>query len=443
MKVQLFKYWKSVRSSFWFVPTSMAVTAVVMALAGVYVDTAVTEWLSEHWGWSFKSGAEGASAVLGVIAGSMITIAGVVFSMTLVALSLASSQLGPRLLRTFMRDTRTQIVLGTFIATFVYCLLVLGTIRRAEDIEFVPHLSVSLGVVFAVASVSVLIYFIHHVSVSIQANEIAARIGSDLIRKIDDLFPDHLGQAPGERAPDAEFLEAFEQQAQAVVSDRDGYLQLIDGEALLALAVEQEWVVRLERKPGNYVVAFTPLVQIWPAGRVTDALARKVQSCFVLGPQRTFDQDIEFAVNQLVEMAVRALSPGVNDPFTAIACVDHLGSALCRLGARAMPSRYRHDDQDQLRLLAQADTFPQLVDAAFHQIRQCSRTHAALSLRLLETLTVILGFAGRPEDRAALLRHADMIARGAREALPEEQDRRAVEACWQTLHRRAEAESMR
>jgi uncharacterized membrane protein len=179
VSLQVIEYWNHVRSSFWFTPTTMAATAVLMALVGVTVDEPVTEWLALNFGWTFKIEAEGATAVLGIIAGSMITIAGVVFSMTLVALTLASSQLGPRLLTNFMRDTSTQIVLGTFIATFVYCLLVLRTIRRAEYDTFVPHLSVSIGVVLAVASVGVLIYFIHHVSVSIQANEIAARIGKD------------------------------------------------------------------------------------------------------------------------------------------------------------------------------------------------------------------------------------------------------------------------
>lgn len=158
----------------------MAAVAVALALVSVTVDDPVTEWLALNLGWRFTGGAEGASAVLGIIAGSMITIAGVVFSMTLVALSLTSSQLGPRLLRNFMSDTSTQVVLGTFIATFVYCLLVLRTIRRAEEVAFVPHLSVSLGVLLAVAGVGVLIYFIHHVSVSIQANEVAARIGTEL-----------------------------------------------------------------------------------------------------------------------------------------------------------------------------------------------------------------------------------------------------------------------
>ena len=436
MRLQVLKYWNRVRSSFWFVPGIMAGASVVLALVSVVVDEPLREWLDLNFGWTFTGGAEGANAVLGVIAGSMITIAGVVFSMTLVALSLTASQLGPRLLRTFMGDTRTQVVLGTFIATFVYCLLVLRTIRRAEEIAFVPHLSVTLGVVFAVASVGVLIYFIHHVSVSIQANDIAARIGKELIEKIDYLYPEHIGQA-GSRIttdpPDAGFIGAFDREAQPVAADRDGYLQIIDGDALLELAIEEDLVVRLERKPGNYVVAGCPLVSIWPGSRVTGPLTKQVHSLFVMGHQRTADQDIEFGVNQLVEMAVRALSPGLNDPFTAIACVDHLGSALCRLAVRDMPSPYRYDRQNQLRLIARADTFREVVDAAFTQIRQYGRSSASVTIRMLDTIAVVAGFVHRPEDRASLLLHAKMIARGAAEGLPEVEDRRVVEDRWQAI----------
>jgi len=433
---QIFKYWNRVRSGFWFLPGVMAAVAVALALVSVAVDESLTEWLALNWGWTFTGGAEGASALLGIVAGSMITVAGVVFSMTLVTLSLASSQLGPRLLRTFMRDTSTQVVLGTFIATFLYCLLVLRTIRRAEEVVFVPHLSVTLGVIFAIASVGVLIYFIHHVSVSIQANEIAARIGRELMEKIDHLFPGHSGQAAPARPtepPDSGFFVVFDLEARPVGSAGDGYLQFIDWEALLALAVEEDLVVRLERRPGDYVVTSCPLALVWPGSRVTDRLTDQVRSLFVLGHQRTFDQDIEFGVNQLVEIAVRALSPGLNDPFTAMTCVDHLGSALCRLASKNMPSPYRHDRHDQLRVIAPGNTFEGVVDAAFNQIRQFSRSSAAVSIRVLETIAVVAGFVHRPEDRATLLRHAEMIARGASEGLPEAGDRRAVEERWQAV----------
>jgi len=433
---QFFRYWERVRSGFWFLPSVMAGAAVALALVSVTVDKPVAEWLALNFGWTFTGGAEGASALLGIVAGSMITIAGVVFSMTLVALSLASSQLGPRLLRSFMRDRATQVVLGTFIATFLYCVLVLRTIRRADEIAFVPHLSVTLGVLLSVASVGVLIYFIHHVSVSIQADEIAARIGKELIERIDFLFPEQIGRGapriPTE-PPDAGFFEAFDREARPVGADGDGYLQFIDAEALLALAMEEDLVVRLERRPGNYVVASCPLALVWPGSRVTDRLTDQVQSLFVLGHRRTSDQDLEFGVNQLVEIAVRALSPGLNDPFTAITCVDHLGSALCRLATRDIPSTYRHDPQKQLRVIAPATTFPEVMDAAFNQIRQYGRSSAAVTIRLLETIAVVAGFVHRPEDRAALLRHAEMIARGAREGLPEDEDRQAVEERCQAV----------
>jgi uncharacterized membrane protein len=437
-RAQFFKYWERVHSSFWFLPGVMAGVGVALAFVSVTLDELMTEWLVLNLGWTFTAAPEGASAVMSVVAGSMITIAGVVFSMTLVTLSLASSQLGPRLLRSFMRDSTTQVVLGTFVATFLYCLIVLRTIRRVEEVAFVPDLSVALGVLLAVVSVGVLIYFIHHVAVSIQANEIAARISKELIEGIDHLFPDHIGRGapmiPTE-PPDVGFLEAFDKDARPVVADGDGYLQLIDGEALLALAMEEDLVVRLERIPGNHVVARRPLALIWPGSQVTDRITDRVRSCFILGNQRTVDQDIEFGVNQLVEVAVRALSPGVNDPFTAITCLDQLGSVLCRLATRTMPSHYRYDHQNQLRVIAPATTFPEVTDVAFNQIRQNSRLNVAVTIRLLETFAVVAGFTHRPEDRTTLLRHSEMIARDAIEGLPEGEDRRAVEERCQAVIR--------
>ncbi|MCG6117570.1 MAG: DUF2254 domain-containing protein [Aquimonas sp.] len=435
MKLQIIKNWSRLRSSFWFTPASMALGAVVLAITLVSYDAYVSEWMADRFGWRFRTGADGASAVLGVIAGSMITIAGVVFSMTLVALSLASSQLGPRLLRNFMRDTSTQVVLGTFIATFVYCLLVLRTIRRDEAAAFVPHLSVSLGVVLAVVSVGVFIYFIHHVAVSIQANEIAARLGKETIERMQKLFPDDIGEAVGQDSldPSDESLEqVLTLEIQCVAADRNGYLQLIDGDALLELATKENVVVRMERKPGNYVTAGCTIASVFAKRPVSDGFLRQIHTLYVLGNQRTSDQDMEFGVNQLVEIAVRALSPGLNDPFTAIACVDHLGSVLSRLAERKMPSPYRQDHEKHLRLILRADTFCEVADAAFNQIRQYAGSSAAVSIRLLDTIELIANFVRRSEDRSTLLRHAAMIARGAI-ALPETEDRLAVERRWQAV----------
>lgn len=434
MKMLLLKYWDRLRSSLWFIPTVMAGAAVVLAFAAVTLDATVADGWLQALGWRYTVGAEGASLLLGTVAGSMIAIASTVFPMTLVALSLASSHLGPRLLRNFMRATINQVVLGTFVATFVYCLLVLRTIRRADELAFVPHLSVSVGVLLASISLGVLIYFIHHVCVSIQVDEVIARVGRELMHGIDRLFPEHLGQPEPQPAvaSNAPSLSAFEAESRPVGADGDGYLQRIDTDALMALASQEDLLLRLEHRPGHYVVKGRPLVTVWPGKRATNELAARINAVFVLGNQRTATQDIEFPVEQLVEIAARALSPGINDPFTAIACLDRLGSALCRLAQQDMPSPCRFDAQGRLRMLAPGSTFQGIVDAAFNQIRQYAGPSAAVSIRLLETITLIAAAARRPQDRAALRRHAVMIVRCARRSLPEEDDQQAVEARFQT-----------
>jgi uncharacterized membrane protein len=398
-------------------------------LSAVALDKAVTDDWLQRLDWSYSGDAEGASLLLSTVAGSMIAIAGTVFSMTLVALSLSSSQLGPRLLRNFMRDTANQVVLGTFVATFVYCLLVLRTIRRADEVAFVPHLAVSIGVLLAVISIGVLIYFIHHVSVSIQADEVVARVGRELADGIDRLCPSVSGEAGRDtsKAPgESELPAAFDREARPVGAAKDGYLQRIDRDTLMALATREDLLLRLERRPGHFLVKGRALLRVWPGDRVTDALLSQLNAAFVLGDQRTAAQDVEFSFHQLVEVAVRALSPGINDPFTAIACVDRLGSALCRLAQRDMPSPFRFDPHGRLRLVAHGSTFAGIVDTAFNQIRQSARSNPALAIRMLESIALIAGRLRCAQDAACLQRQADRIVGGAREAVPDADDRRAI-----------------
>ncbi len=430
MKAQFLKYWDRLRSSFWFLPALMAIASVALAfIAGRLDETVTDKWLS-NTSWVYSGGAEGASAVLSVIAGSMMTIAGVVFSMTLVAMTLASSQFGPRLLRNFMRDTRNQLVLGTFVATFLYCLLVLRTIRRGDAETFVPHLSVTIGVVFAMVGIGVLIYFIHHVSVSIQADEIVARVGDELNDSIDRLYPDRIDQEDTAETPDKageELPASFVPDARAVGAPRDGYLQFFDIDTLVELATGHDLVMRIERRPGHYVTADRMLLLVAPADRCTDEIAAAITDTIIVGNQRTPAQDIEFPISQLVEIAVRALSPGINDPYTAIRCVDRLGSALFRLAQRRQPSSFRFDDDNRLRVLMPPVSFEDVLDAAFNQIRQNASNSAAVSIRLLEVLGIVAEAASRPEDREALGRHAHTVATGACRSLPDASDRSAVQ----------------
>ncbi|MDQ2778745.1 MAG: DUF2254 domain-containing protein [Pseudomonadota bacterium] len=429
MNAHLQKLWDLLRGSLWFVPMVLAITATVLAISAVAFDrTLPHDWLANSTlRWLVYSGdAQGASLVLSTIAGSAITIAGTVFSMTLVALSLASQQLGPRLLRNFMRDRVNQVVLGTFISTFIYGLLVLRTIRRQD--EFVPHLAVTLGVGLALASLAVLIYFIHHVSVSIQADAVINRVGRELLEQIDRLFP-HDGKAAVTHGPTAhERLPAdFDASAAVVAADADGYLQQVDLQSLVKLAQAQNLQLRLEHQPGDFLITGQPLLRVWPPATLNDTLrGRLLQHC-ATGDQRTSIQDFEFVVRELVEIAVRALSPGINDPFTAMACLDRLGAALYRLAQRELPSPERLDPSGRLRLVVPAFSFVATAELAFTQIRQNARGSSAVHERLLDTLLSVAAVARRPGDRTVLREQAGLMAQAARAGVSEPAERRGVE----------------
>jgi uncharacterized membrane protein len=391
--------------------------------------------------WVWGGGADGAREVLSTIAGSMITVAGVVFSITIVAFQLASSQFGPRLLRNFMRDTGNQVVLGAFIATFLYSLLVLRTIRGEGSEEFVPYLSVALAIVLAVVGMGVLIYFIHHVSVAIQASNVVAVVSNELAHAIERLFPEKLGHGvpEGGLRKASDIPQGFASTAQPItVAGSGGYLQMIDTEKLMAVARAHDLLLELPYRPGHFVEQGSTCALAWPGERVSEQVTAQICAAFIYGPERTLTQDVEFAVDQLVEVAVRALSPGTNDPFTAIRCIDRLGEALCQLTGRAMPSPYRYDDTDTLRVIAPSVTFTGVVDAAFNQIRQYGRTSVAVTIRLLERLAVVVARTYREEDRAVLLRHAVMIEQDSREGIPQEQDRQDVQERFQAVVRALE-----
>jgi len=429
--IKLRKAWNSLHSSYWFIPGLMTAAAIGFSFAMVGLD----EWLRQDLGtvgWVYTRGPEGARAILSTIAGSMIGVAGVTFSITIVALSLASSQFGPRLLRNFMQDTGNQVTLGTFIATFIYCLLVLRTIREAENGEtFVPHLAVVFSNGLAIASIGVLIYFIHHVATSIQVETIIAEVGRELDQNIERLFPTQVGHGPPEQRVVAEIPHDFDRNARTIEAPRSGYLQAINDEKLLELAQSHDLLVSLQYCPGKFIVRGCELGKVWPPQRVDAALLEKFNNLFILGKQRTEQQDVEFGINQLVEIAVRALSPGINDPFTAIRCIDQLSAALSHLATKEIPSPYRYDAKKNLRVIAKPVTFAGLTDSAFNQIRQYGSSAVAVMIRLLEAIAVIATQIHREQDRSVLLRHATMIQRDGVEAIFEVCDRTDIEERYQ------------
>lgn len=315
-------------------------------------------------------GPEGARAILSAIAGSMITVAGLTFSITMLTLQLASSQFGPRLLRSFMRDRGNQIVLGTFISTFLYCLLVLRTVKGVEGASFVPHLSVATGVLLAISSLAILIYFIHHTAHSIRLETLLAALAQEVREAIDRLYPEELGDSLDHQtsAPD---LPDFSR-ARVVAARRSGYIQAIDSASLLESARRHDIVVEIAAAPGAFVTTGDTLMRFLRGAtalndaRDTDAelpdeVISSLRNAVVIGDERTPDQDIEFSLRRIVEITQRSLSPGINDPTTALYCIDRLREAMTCLAARRAPSSVRLDSKGEPRVIARPVEFDTLA----------------------------------------------------------------------------------
>lgn len=444
LRTQLRARYEQLRASFWFVPALMSVGAALLALVTLAIDARLSDEMRSTLTWIYGGGPEGARSLLSTVASSAITVAGTTFSITIAALSLASSQFGPRLLRTFVRDTGNQVVLGTFVATFLYCLLVVRTVRGLEDTRVVPHLSVTVGVLLAIANLGVLIYFIHHVAMSIRADQVIAAVGHDLDGAVAHLFPEQLGHGLVPQTADAETPIAppvAAPDAQPVALDHDGYLQVLDVDTLMGLASENDLVVKLLRRPGDFIIADEPVALVWPAERMDDEISGAIVGAFILGRERSAQQDVLFVVNQLVEVAARALSPGINDPFTALTCLDRLGAMLCRLARRPLPDGHRYDEQGRLRVIAAPIRFDELVDAAFDQIRHYGRDNLVVMGRLLETLARVGEAAADEWRRTPLLRQARLAYEGSRDALSTDGDRETLDERYQaTLARMSRLE---
>lgn len=371
MRGRLFGVWDQVRASYWFVPSLMALAAALLSEAALSLDHEISGRMVAGPDWLYSGSPEGARQVLSAIAGAIITVAGTTFSITIAALSLASSQFGPRLLRNFM-NRGNQVVLGTFTSTFLYCLLVLRTIRGTEDTRFVPHVATSLGVGLAIVSVGVLIFFIHHSAQSIQVSHIIDRVGTDLDKSLRKMFPESPVQADLPAVlPTSPPIE--------IAADEGGYVLSIDTSAIERLT-KNRGIVQLLVRPGDYVIVSQSLAHVWLCA--DPQIHRKIRNSIGFGLQRTSYQDVEFGFLELSEVAVRALSPGINDPFTAMMCLDRIAASMTLLSKRHPPSPYRFDFKGTLRVIAPAYSHRDLVEAGFRLIRENARDHLVVLERM-------------------------------------------------------------
>jgi len=411
MKLSLHRK-EALRTTLWFVPTLLCLGAIALFFVTYAADRAGLRGLIN------TPGPDAARQILIAVAAAVITVVGLVFSIVIVALTLASTQFGPRMLRNFIRDRGTQWTLGLFVATFVYCVLVLASVGR-----IVPNVSLSVALALVIADSGVLIYFIHHIAHSIQLPVVIADIAADLKRAIDT----HVAQSEGD--------ESITIEGGAPIAARaSGYLQFVEHRRLVAIAVAEDAVVQLLYRPGHFVSDGSPFAMVTPASAAAP-FERELDRAHITGPYRTLAQDLTFAIDQMVEIAIRALSPAVNDTFTAMTCIDWLGDGLSDITMRGLATTVHRDADGRIRVIDAPVPYERIVDRAFDKIRQAGRGMPAIAIRQLAMLARVMQGARTAEQRLVLQSQADMILRSSIEAIPEPNDRADVQRRFDAVAR--------
>jgi uncharacterized membrane protein len=417
--------WEELRTTFWVVPSVLVVVSVLLFIVTFQIDVAAYHGHLTLPTFIRTGSADAERQVLIAIAAAVITVVGVVFSITILALTLASQQFGPRMMRNFVRDIGNQVTLGIFVGTFVFAVLSLVSINSVSA-TFVPHLSTSVAEALLLVDLGVLIYFIHHIAKSIQLPEVIAGIADDLMRSIDAEFPDEVGsveatsqQRAGRSVP--ELLTLMEDDGAVIPSQVSGYIQYVGYAQLISIASRTDAVIRLEHRPGHYLATGRPLATVWPR-QVAPEVALALSKAHVTGPHRTLVQDPVFAIDQLVEIAIRALSVAVNDTFTTLTCIDWLSAGLGRVSGRVLDEGIYRDSSGRVRLIEFDPSYARMVNRAFDKIRQSAEAMPAVQIRLIDSIGSIMLDTTSEEQRTVLRRQADMVLRLAEGTVVEPND---------------------
>jgi uncharacterized membrane protein len=418
------------RSNLWLVPAIEVVAAALLFACTYALDRAAYDGVFRVPGWAISGGPDVARTVLTAIAAAVITVVGVVFSIVIVALTLTSTQFGPRMLRTFIRDRGTQFSLGTFVATCVYAVLTLGSVGQGSHGSFVPHISVTVTLALMLADLAVLIYFLHHIAVQIQLPQVIAGIAGDLQSAIELQAGDESAVADAELA--AVVIASMTGPGGDVAAPRSGYLQYIEHKTLVAVAAQVDAMVHVLYRPGHFIVQGHPYVRVWPASAARQ-VAHELAGAHVTGPYRTLAQDVSFGMDQLVEICIRALSSAINDTFTALTCIDWIGDSLYKVTGRWQPTRVYRDSGGAVRVIATETTYARLVSRAFEKIRQAGRGMPAVLIRQLDALARIMERTTSSRDRQVLLDQAAMIQRLGESSVDEPGDRADISSAYQAV----------
>ena len=433
MNIKFAPVFEKIQSSFWFIPSLMMIFSLLLAAGTIYIDVIHKQDIQGFLAFLYTTDVSAVRSLLGTIAGAMITVTSIAFSITIVSLTLASSQFGPRLMRNFMMDKGTQFVLGSFIATFLFCIAIFCAISFKAPYAFQPGVTIAVAIAMTCFSVWILIYFIHHVAQSIQADVVIDGVYCELQETIGKLFPETSNENLT-REGALEFEKNRGTQQFEVSVPASGYLQLIDKESLLTLASKLHCTIQLHYSPGDFIVENSTIATVYGTDKVKQDISESIIKHIVFGACRTPVQDPEFAVHQLVEIALRALSPGINDPYTAITCIDKLTSVLCSLARKTFP--YTNIFIDGVpRLVCKPLTFTDIADAAFDQIRQECETNLAVTIQMLDSLHVLETQAKTAEHHSFVQAQTRMIEQQqAKQSLSDEDNTELLRRINKIIH---------
>ncbi|HZF93948.1 MAG TPA: DUF2254 domain-containing protein [Allosphingosinicella sp.] len=411
------KHWLGVRGSYWFIPTILTLFAFALALLTIYLDRVWgSEWLG-NLSWYEATRPEAARAQLNVVATGLLSVSSTLFAITIAAVAFASGNYGPRLLANFMNDRGNQVSLGVFVATFVYNLMLLRVVRDDSGqgggaggpeavTAFVPQLSMLVSTVSVAISVGTLVYFLHHTPSSIRINTVLAGIGRHLVRSIEERFPKDAGPQEA-REPE---------RGEPVPADKIGYVEIIAFSELDSIARETGGTISLNARTGDFVHPHRPLAELSGA-TLDEELKNRIRACFSLGASRTPEQDIEFLIDELVEIGLRALSPGINDPFTAVTSIHWMGAAMARLAERDLGFGPEHECYDRERVQVVADDFAHFLKRSFGSIRPSVAGSPIAAKMFLDALWGVAIGATSRERRDAIRAEAQRLLRQSETAL--------------------------
>ena len=436
MKTRILHWLEEMSTSFWVIPLVMLGLALLTAFININLDKTLFSNDKEPISFLFHfNDVVNIRSMLTLTAGSILGVAGVSFSITIASLTLASQQFGPRLLRNFMQHYLNQLVIGIFISTFLYCVLILQFSNSMNDEGFVPVISMLTLLALIIVNLLVLVFFIHHTAASMQADAIISDVYIELKNRFETMFPEvaedstdkPLAQLP-ENLPDR-----FRNEGQSVVAFKSGFLQAVAPDILQSFAEEQDLTIKMNYRPGDFVYKGCNLATCLSASEISDEVVQGIHNALIIGDRGTAEQDAEYSVRQLVEIALRALSPGINDPFTAMTCIRKLGDALIFVANREFPVPHYFDEESRLRLLLKPYTFNGLVEASFNQIRQNTSHHVDIIIAMLETLNHLAAAVKDEQHKKSVLMQLEAIQETCIGEVGAKMDKDAIDERYQAV----------